>query len=222
MVSAMAAARVYCRPRRESATLGAPYQGSRPFRLWNILNLVAEKTSETEIATLAGGCFWCLEAVYDGMKGVTSVESGYMGGSTPNPTYEQVCGGITGHAEVVRISFDPAVVSFKELLEVFFVIHDPTTLNRQGNDAGTQYRSAIYHHTPQQKSDAEAVIKQLSAEKLWRDPIVTEVTPATTFYMAEGYHQEYFARNPYQPYCQIVVEPKVQKFRKKFLDRAKK
>jgi len=185
-------------------------------------NLVAEKTSETEIAMLAGGCFWCLEAVYDGVKGVTSVESGYMGGSTPDPTYEQVCGGITGHAEVVRVTFEPAVVSFKELLEVFFVIHDPTTLNRQGNDAGTQYRSAIYYHTPQQKSDAEAVIKELSAAKLWRDAIVTEVTPATTFYMAEGYHQEYFARNPYQPYCQIVVEPKVQKFRKKFLDRIKK
>ena len=175
-----------------------------------------------EVATLAGGCFWCLEAVFDGMKGVASVESGYMGGKIANPTYEQVCGGDTGHAEVVRVAFDPAVVSFKELLEVFFVIHDPTTLNRQGNDAGTQYRSAIFYHTPQQKAAAEAVIAQLDAAKLWNAPIVTELTPATAFYMAEGYHQEYFARNPYQPYCQAVVAPKVAKFRKRFLDRLKK
>jgi peptide-methionine (S)-S-oxide reductase len=174
------------------------------------------------VATLAGGCFWCLEAVYDGMKGVTAVESGYMGGKTPNPTYEQVCGGDTGHAEVVRITFDPAMVSFKELLEVFFVIHDPTTLNYQGNDFGTQYRSAIFYHSPQQKADAEEVIARLTAAKLWRDPVVTELTPATTFYMAEGYHQEYFARNPYQPYCKAVVAPKVAKFRKQFLDKLKK
>jgi peptide-methionine (S)-S-oxide reductase len=173
------------------------------------------------IATLAGGCFWCLEAVYDGMKGVSSVESGYMGGRTTNPTYEQVCGGDTGHAEVVRVTFDPVVVSFKELLEVFFVIHDPTTLNRQGNDAGTQYRSAVFYHTPQQKADAEEVIARLGAAKLWSDPIVTELAPATTFYMAEGYHQEYFARNPRQPYCQAVVAPKVAKFRKHFLERLK-
>lgn len=175
-----------------------------------------------EVATLAGGCFWCLEAVFDGMKGVVSVESGYMGGQVANPTYEQVCGGDTGNAEVVRVTFDPAVVSFKELLEVFFVIHDPTTLNRQGNDAGTQYRSAIFYHTPRQKADAEAVIAQLNAAKLWNAPIVTELAPATVFYMAEGYHQEYFARNPYQPYCQAVVAPKVAKFRKHFLDRLKK
>jgi peptide-methionine (S)-S-oxide reductase len=174
------------------------------------------------IATLAGGCFWCLEAVYDGMKGVVSVESGYMGGSIANPTYEQVCGGDTGHAEVVRITFDPAIVSFKELLEVFFVIHDPTTLNRQGNDHGTQYRSAIFYHTPQQKADAEEVMARLNAAKLWSGPIVTEVTPATDFYMAEGYHQEYFTRNPYQPYCQAVVAPKVAKFRKHFLEKLKK
>jgi peptide-methionine (S)-S-oxide reductase len=174
------------------------------------------------VATLAGGCFWCLEAVYDGMKGVTAVESGYMGGKTPNPTYEQVCGGDTGHAEVVRITFDPAMVSFKELLEVFFVIHDPTTLNYQGNDFGTQYRSAIFYHSPQQKADAEEVIARLTAAKLWSDPVVTELTPATTFYMAEGYHQEYFARNPYQPYCKAVVAPKVAKFRKQFLDKLKK
>lgn len=175
-----------------------------------------------EVATLAGGCFWCLEAVFDGMKGVASVESGYMGGRIANPTYEQVCGGDTGHAEVARVTFDPAVVSFKELLEVFFVIHDPTTLNYQGNDAGTQYRSAIYYHTPQQKADAEEVIARLDAAKLWSGPIVTELAPATTFYMAEGYHQEYFARNPYQPYCQAVVAPKVAKFRKLFLDKLRK
>jgi len=175
-----------------------------------------------ETATLAGGCFWCLEAVYDGMKGVASVESGYMGGRTPNPTYEQVCGGDTGHAEVVRITFDPAVVSFKELLEVFFVIHDPTTLDRQGNDSGTQYRSAIFYHTLRQKADAEEVIARLSTAKLWDGAIVTEVTPASAFYMAEGYHQEYYARNPYQPYCQLVVAPKVAKFRKHFLEKLKK
>jgi len=178
-------------------------------------------TPAKEIADLAGGCFWCLEAVYDGTKGVESVESGYMGGRTPNPTYEQVCGGDTGHAEIVRITFDPAAVSFKELLEVFFVIHDPTTLNRQGNDAGTQYRSAIFYHTPAQKADAEEVIARLNAAKLWGKPIVTEVTAATTFHMAEGYHQEYFARNPYQPYCQAVVAPKVAKFRQHFLEKLK-
>ena len=174
------------------------------------------------VATLAGGCFWCLEAVFDGLKGVTSVESGYMGGKTASPTYEQVCGGDTGHAEVVRITFDPELVSFKELLEVYFVIHDPTTLNYQGNDFGTQYRSAIFYHSPQQKADAEEVIARLAAEKLWSHRIVTELAPATTFYMAEGYHQEYFARNPYQPYCKAVVAPKVAKFRKRFLDKLKK
>ncbi|HEY7657651.1 MAG TPA: peptide-methionine (S)-S-oxide reductase MsrA [Burkholderiales bacterium] len=186
------------------------------------MNATTAAPDSKAVATLAGGCFWCLEAVYDGMKGVTSVESGYMGGKTANPTYEQVCGGDTGHAEVVRITFDPAIVSFKELLEVFFVIHDPTTLNYQGNDFGTQYRSAMFYHTPQQKTDAEEVIARLTAAKLWRDPVVTELTPASTFYVAEGYHQEYFARNPYQPYCKAVVAPKVAKFRKQFLDKLKK
>jgi peptide-methionine (S)-S-oxide reductase len=186
------------------------------------VNTKSEVPAGKAIATLAGGCFWCLEAVYDGLRGVVSVESGYMGGSRANPTYEQVCGGDTGHAEVVRVTFDPASVSFKELLEVFFVIHDPTTLNRQGNDAGTQYRSAIFYHTPQQKADAEEVIARLNAAKLWGGPIVTEVAPATPFYVAEGYHQEYFARNPYQPYCQAVVAPKVAKFRKHFLEKLKK
>jgi peptide-methionine (S)-S-oxide reductase len=175
-----------------------------------------------EVATLAGGCFWCLEAVYDEMKGVESVESGYMGGRTLNPTYREVCDGDTGHAEVVRITFDPASVSFRELLEVFFVIHDPTTLNRQGNDAGTQYRSAIFYHSPEQKTVAEEVIASLNAAKLWDDPIVTEVTPASTLYVAEDYHQEYFERNPAQPYCLFVVAPKVIKFRKEFLAKRKK
>lgn len=175
-----------------------------------------------EVATLAGGCFWCLEAVYDEMKGVEAVESGYMGGRTLNPTYREVCDGETGHAEVVRITFDPATVSFRELLEVFFVIHDPTTLNRQGNDAGTQYRSAIFYHSPEQKTVAEEVIASLNAAKLWDDPIVTEVTPASTLYVAEDYHQEYFERNPAQPYCLFVVAPKVIKFRKEFLEKRKK
>ena len=174
-----------------------------------------------DVATLAGGCFWCLEAVYDGMKGVQSVESGYMGGRSENPSYEDVCSGETGHAEVVRVTFDPAVVSFEELLEVFFVIHDPTTLNRQGNDVGTQYRSAIFYHSSEQKAAAESVIARLSAAKLWSGKIVTEVAPASRFYMAERYHQEYFARNPYQPYCQAVVAPKVAKFRKHFLEKLK-
>ena len=175
-----------------------------------------------ETATLAGGCFWCLEAVFDEMKGVESVESGYMGGNTREPTYRDVCEGNTGHAEVVRITFDPALVSFKELLEVFFVIHDPTTLNRQGNDVGTQYRSAIFYHSPEQKAAAEETISRFNSEKLWGKPIVTEVVPASTFYVAEDYHQEYFARNPAQPYCMFVVAPKVIKFRKEFLEKRKK
>jgi peptide-methionine (S)-S-oxide reductase len=175
-----------------------------------------------EVATLAGGCFWCLEAVFDELKGVESVESGYMGGEKAAPTYREVCEGRTGHAEVVRITFDPAVISFKELLEVFFVIHDPTTMNRQGNDVGTQYRSAIFFHSPEQKMAAEDTIARLNAEKLWDAPIVTEVVPASTFHVAEDYHQEYFARNPAQPYCMFVVAPKVIKFRKQFLEKRKK
>ena len=175
-----------------------------------------------EQATLAGGCFWCLEAVYDQLKGVRSVESGYMGGRTPDPTYEDVCSGDTGHAEVVRIAFDPGEVSFREILEVFFVIHDPTTLNRKGNDSGTQYRSAIFYHSPEQKAIAEKVVEDLGAAKLWKDPIVTEIAQASRFYEAEGYHQEYFERNPAQPYCQFVVQPKVAKFRKHFLEKLKK
>jgi len=175
-----------------------------------------------EVATLAGGCFWCLEAVYDELAGVESVESGYMAGRNPDPTYEDVCSGATGHAEVVRITFDPKAISFRELLEVFFVIHDPTTLNRQGNDVGTQYRSAIFHHSPEQKQTAEAVIAELAREKVYDDPIVTEVTPAVDFWIAERYHQEYFGRNPGQSYCMWVVAPKLQKFRKHFLAKVKK
>jgi peptide-methionine (S)-S-oxide reductase len=175
-----------------------------------------------EIATLGGGCFWCLEAVFDDLKGVQSVESGYMGGHLSDPTYADVCGGDTGHAEVVRITFDPAVVSFREILEVFFVIHDPTTRNRQGNDAGPQYRSAIFYHTPEQKATAEQVIASLDAEGVWNKPIVTEVTAAGKFYIAEVEHQEYYERNPYQPYCMMVVQPKVAKFRKHFIGKLKK
>jgi len=175
-----------------------------------------------EIATIAGGCFWCLEAVFDDLKGVDSVESGYMGGKTVNPSYEEVCSGETGHAEVAQLSFDPKQVSFKEILEVFFVIHDPTTLNRQGNDVGTQYRSAIFYHSAEQKAAAEQVIANMSAAKVYEDPIVTEVVPASKFYVAEDYHQEYFRRNPAQPYCAFVVRPKVAKFRKHFLEKLKK
>jgi peptide-methionine (S)-S-oxide reductase len=175
-----------------------------------------------EIATLAGGCFWCLEAVFDDLKGVKSVESGYMGGDLKNPTYEDVCSGTSGHAEVVQISFDPKVVSFGELLEVFFVIHDPTTLNYQGNDHGPQYRSAIFYRSPEQKATAEEVKAKLTAERVWNKPIVTEITPASTFYIAEIGHQEYYQRNPYQPYCMMVVQPKVAKFRKQFIGKLKK
>jgi peptide-methionine (S)-S-oxide reductase len=174
-----------------------------------------------EIATLAGGCFWCLEAVFDDMKGVESVESGYMGGKTANPTYEEVCSGQTGHAEVIQLTFDPSAVSFREILEVFFVIHDPTTLNRQGNDAGTQYRSAVFYHSPEQKSAAEQVIANLNSARIY-DPIVTEVAAASKFYLAEDYHHEYYRRNPGQPYCAYVVRPKVAKFRKHFLEKLKK
>lgn len=175
-----------------------------------------------ETATLAGGCFWCLEAVFDDLKGVESVESGYMGGKTADPSYEDVCSGGTGHAEVVKLTFDPRQVSFREILEVFFVIHDPTTLNRQGNDVGTQYRSAIFHHSGEQKAAAEQVIAKLGAAKIFQDPIVTEVVPASKFHVAEDYHQEYFQRNPAQSYCAFVVRPKVAKFRKHFLERLKK
>ena len=174
-----------------------------------------------QVATLAGGCFWCLEAVYDLLKGVKSVESGYMGGKVVNPSYQQVCTGNTGHAEVVQVTFDPAEVNFKDILDVFFTVHDPTTLNRQGNDVGTQYRSAIFYHSPEQKAAADQKITELNTSHLWNNPIVTEVTPAETFYMAEDYHQEYFENNPNQGYCQFIVAPKVAKFRKHYLEKLK-
>jgi peptide-methionine (S)-S-oxide reductase len=172
--------------------------------------------AQQEIATLGGGCFWCLEAVYDEMEGVLSVESGYMGGHVKNPTYRAVCTGTTGHIEVVQVAFDPAVTSYREILEVFFAIHDPTTRDRQGNDSGPQYRSAIFYHSDEQHATAEAVIRELDAEKIWSRPIVTEVLPAAEFYIAEDYHQEYFRNNPSAPYCSYVVAPKVAKFRQKF------
>ena len=174
------------------------------------------------LATLAGGCFWCLEAVYNELRGVESVVSGYAGGHDPNPTYEAVCSGTTGHAEVVQIAYDPDMVSFRELLEVFFTIHDPTTLNRQGNDVGTQYRSAVYYHDEEQRLIADEVIEEMTVAEVWDDPIVTEVTALDTFYEAEEYHQQYFEKNPFQPYCFVVVRPKVSKFRKKFVSKLKK
>jgi peptide-methionine (S)-S-oxide reductase len=177
---------------------------------------------KVEVATLAGGCFWCLEAVFDELKGVESVESGYSGGKFQNPTYAQVCDGNTGHAEVVQVSFDPQVLSYNDLLTVFFAIHDPTTLNRQGADAGTQYRSAIFYHDEEQKKIAEQVIQKIGAAGIWDDPIVTEVTPFDKFYLAEDYHQEYFAHNSFQPYCRAVIAPKVSKFRREFVNRLKK
>jgi peptide-methionine (S)-S-oxide reductase len=175
-----------------------------------------------EVATLAGGCFWCIEAVFDDLRGVHDVVSGYMGGHVADPTYGQVCEGTTGHAEVVQVTFDPAEVSFREILEVFFTVHDPTTLNRQGHDVGTQYRSAVFTHSPQQAATAREVIAELDAKGVWDSPIVTEVTEASRFYPAEPYHQEYFASNPQQPYCQAVVAPKVAKFRKAYLEKLKR
>ncbi|MCQ3938345.1 MAG: peptide-methionine (S)-S-oxide reductase [Chloroflexi bacterium] len=175
-----------------------------------------------ETVTLAGGCFWCLEAVYDEVKGVLSVDSGYANGHIPNPSYRDVCSGNTGHAEAVQIKFDPSVIAFRDILNVFFAIHDPTTLNRQGADVGTQYRSGIYYHTPEQKEIAEQTIRELEAQGIWNSPIVTEVEALRDFYIAEDYHQEYFAKNPYQPYCMAVVAPKVSKFRKHFMELWKK
>jgi peptide-methionine (S)-S-oxide reductase len=172
-----------------------------------------------EQATLGGGCFWCLEAVFEQLRGVEKVESGYAGGSMPNPTYKTVCGGDTGHAEVVRITFDPTVISYRELLDVFFAIHDPTTPNRQGNDVGTQYRSVVFTHSPEQRTTADAVVSELTAANAFADPIVTQVLPAPEFYGAEEYHQGYYRANPAQGYCQAVVGPKVAKARKAFADK---
>ncbi len=175
-----------------------------------------------EIATLAGGCFWCLEAVYLELRGVLGVQSGYAGGRVPNPSYELVCTGTTGHAEVVQVTFDPDEISYRELLDVFFTIHDPTTLNRQGNDVGTQYRSAVFYHSPEQQATVEQAIAELAAEKVWDDPIVTEVVPFTEFYPAEEYHRDYFRLHPEQAYCRAVIAPKVAKARKAFFERLKR
>ena len=175
-----------------------------------------------EIATLGGGCFWCVEAVYNQLTGVESAISGYMGGHVDNPTYEQVCAKTTGHAEVVNVRFDTAVISFEEILNIFFTIHDPTTLNRQGNDVGPQYRSGIWYHSEEQKRIAEETIRRIEAEGLYRDPLVTEVTPASAFWVAEAYHQDYFVNNPRSGYCAYVIAPKVAKFRKQYFERLKR
>jgi peptide-methionine (S)-S-oxide reductase len=184
--------------------------------------MIAKTSQETQMATLAGGCFWCLEAVYEGLQGVTKVQSGYSGGTIRNPSYRAVCEGDTGHAEVVRLDFDPQSLSFRELLEVFFTIHDPTTLNRQGNDEGTQYRSAIFYHSPEQERVARQLVQELAADKIFDQPIVTEIVPAAPFYLAEEVHSQYYARNREQPYCRLVVAPKVAKFRSKFLSKLKR
>jgi peptide-methionine (S)-S-oxide reductase len=179
----------------------------------------SERTEE--LATLGGGCFWCLEAVFIELQGVTQVVSGYAGGTVPNPTYRAVCNGTTGHAEVAQLTYDPEVVSYRDILQVFFATHDPTTLNRQGADVGTQYRSAIYFHSNEQKEMAEAMIVELNAADIWPNPIVTEVAPLDIFYPAEDYHQEYYKYNSQQPYCQVVITPKLAKFRKSFAEHLK-
>jgi peptide-methionine (S)-S-oxide reductase len=174
-----------------------------------------------ELATLGGGCFWCTEAIFRDLKGVEKVESGYSGGTVPNPSYKQVCSGTTGHAEVVQVTFDPTILSFGDLLRIFFTIHDPTTLNRQGADAGAQYRSIILYHNNEQRTVAEDVIKEVTSEGIWNAPIVTQLVPFEVFYKAEDHHQEYFQNNPYQPYCQMVIAPKVRKFRQHYQERLK-
>jgi peptide-methionine (S)-S-oxide reductase len=183
---------------------------------------MSDGTQGMAVATLAGGCFWCLEAVFDQLRGVTDVVSGYAGGRVKNPSYKEICTGTTGHAEVVQLTFNPAAISFREILEVFFTIHDPTTLNRQGADVGTQYRSAIFYHSPEQQDLAGQVIREIDAAKIWPTSIVTEVAPFEEFYPAEDYHQEYFTHNPTQGYCTVVIAPKVAKFRKQYLGRLKK
>jgi peptide-methionine (S)-S-oxide reductase len=186
------------------------------------MNSDSADLSTHELATFGGGCFWCLEAVFVELLGVKKVESGYAGGSVHNPTYQQVCSGTTGHAEVIQITFDPAIITFRELLEVFFTIHDPTTLNRQGADVGTQYRSVIYYHSPEQKEAGEQVMHEVEHLGVWPGPVVTELTAAPLFYEAEEYHQDYYAQNSQQPYCRTVVEPKVAKLRKHFLAKLKR
>lgn len=180
-----------------------------------------DNDNNLENATLGGGCFWCLEAIYDQLEGVIDVTSGYSGGKTAHPSYREICSGLTGHAEVVQITYDPSIISYKDLLDMFFDIHDPTTLNRQGNDVGTQYRSVIFYHNDFQKNIANQLIKNIEARKLWSNPVVTEVAEFTDFYPAEEYHQEYYQHNTYQPYCQVVIAPKLEKFRKMYKNRIK-
>ena len=180
------------------------------------------QAERSEIATIAGGCFWCIEAVFRDVEGVKSAVSGYTGGITPSPNYDQVCSGMTGHAEAVQVTYDPDKITYREILEIFFSVHDSTTLNRQGGDVGTQYRSAVFYHNEKQKEDAEKLIAELSKQKIWKDPIITEVVAYTKFYKAEDYHQNYFAQHPGQGYCQIVISPKVSKFRQKWASKLKK
>lgn len=182
----------------------------------------AKASSQTETATLGGGCFWCLEPIFEELQGVEDVVVGYAGGHVVNPTYEQVCGANTGHAEVVQVRFDPAIISYEDILRVFFATHDPTTLNRQGNDVGPQYRSIVLHHDEAQKKAAEAVIQEINQAGIWGAPIVTEVEPLDVFYMGEDYHQEYYKKNPWQGYCRVIIAPKVAKFRKQYEARLKK
>ncbi len=177
--------------------------------------------NDFEITTLGGGCFWCIEAIFSELKGVQTAVSGYSGGKNDNPTYEQVCSGRTGHAEVVQLTFDPKIISFKEILEIFFTTHDPTTLNRQGNDVGTQYRSVIFYHSKKQKEIAQETILELENSKKWSNPVVTELSPFEKFFEAEAYHQNYFKLNASKPYCKVVIEPKVDKFRKIYLNQLK-
>jgi peptide-methionine (S)-S-oxide reductase len=180
------------------------------------------KSAKTEVATLAGGCFWCLEAIFVEVDGVEDVISGYTGGTSVNPTYQEVCTNTTGHAEAIQLTFDPGKISYREILEIFFSVHDPTTLNRQGEDVGTQYRSAIFYHNERQRATAEALIRELNEANLWDKPIVTQVAPLDKFYPAEDYHREYFSRHPEQSYCQVVISPKVNKFRKRWTKRLKR
>ncbi|MGA3297234.1 MAG: peptide-methionine (S)-S-oxide reductase MsrA [Candidatus Bathyarchaeia archaeon] len=186
-----------------------------------MMDPVAQLSEGKKLGTLGGGCFWCTEAAFLELKGVEKVESGYSGGTVPNPSYGQVCSGVTGHAEAIQILFDPKIISFKEILQIFFTIHDPTTMNRQGADMGTQYRSVIFYHDAEQKKVAEQVIKEVEASHVWNAPIVTQVVPFETFYKAEDYHQNYFKQNSDQPYCQMIIAPKVAKLRKYYRERLK-
>ncbi|HAD13182.1 MAG TPA: peptide-methionine (S)-S-oxide reductase [Saprospirales bacterium] len=198
---------------------GQPEKSISVSNMQSVTQEAPAPSGKTEIATLGGGCFWCVEAIYQDLKGVLKVESGYSGGHIDNPTYKEVCSGLTGHAEVIQVTFDPAIISYADILHIFFTVHDPTTLNRQGNDSGTQYRSVIYYHSEEQRKTAEAV--KIEAKEAWDDPIVTEISAFEKFYKAEDYHQNYFKDNPNQGYCSFIIAPKVKKFREKYKDRLK-